>query len=83
MKLDGKNSPPGQFASKALYKNTWKEPVDQWGESKTVVADGWALSTDYYLCLADAHKALGPNVLWPVEKYDDSLVYIPAPEELL
>ncbi len=83
MRFEGKNSPPGEFASKALFKNTWKEMVDQWGsETKEVVAEGWTLSKEYYFSLGEAQKALGPYVKWPVEKYDESLVYVPAPEEL-
>ena len=79
MKFEGgKNSPPGEFASKALVCIE-KLVADRPGR----ICLGWWLSEKYFFSLEEAKSAF-PNkqVKWPVEKYDDSFVYVPAPEEL-
>lgn len=74
MKFEGGN-PPGEFASKALVKDPYTR--------------AWILTKDYYFSLEEAIEAWNPGknpnataVKWPVEMQDDSLVYVPAPEEM-
>ncbi len=75
MKFDkgNPNSPAGDFGSKALIES----------------GNGWVLTDRYFFSLTEAVRyakgLIGTErveVKWPVEKYDDSFVYVPAPEEL-
>lgn len=59
---------PGEFGFKALV-NTQH--------------NGWQLSTEYFFSLEEARFGfISASVKWPVEIFEDGVVYIPSPEEL-
>ena len=77
MKLSGQ---PGEFASKALIKN--------------VFSGDWNLTKGYFFTYEEAlenyrrltvlsEEEFRKNVKWPVEVYDQSLIYIPNESELI
>ena len=80
MKFKGQGCPNGDFASKALIRYQINQGTD---------VLGWELSREYFFSLEEATLSanrmagLGfiTDVKWPVEVYDDSLIYVPAPEE--
>lgn len=65
--------PSGEFASKALFK----------------AEAGWFLTDKFFFSLEEAKDEAVNNldltlfgVKWPVETYDNSLVYVPDPSEM-
>lgn len=66
MKFNEKNSPPGEF----------------WARGLVYRIEGWVLTESFYSSLENIRKDRGPNVHWPVEVWDNGMIYVPAAEEL-
>ncbi len=79
MKFEGKNSPPGEFLSKALRRRNDVESLP--AESGCFP---WRLTEEFFVSKEEAQSYFGPkyDVKWPVELYDGGLLYVPAAEEL-
>ncbi len=70
------NTLPGEFGFRALVK-----PTTVLGDYE----DAWKLTAGFYFSLAEVQKNYGTEywqIKWPVEMQGDSIVYVPAPEEL-
>lgn len=84
MKFEG-GSPAGEFGAAALYRLIPKD----------VPVGGWLLTKKYYLSREEAEAELMPRdvetgkpvedvveIKWPVQVWEDGMVYIPDPSEL-
>ncbi len=70
MKLGDAYSPKGEFASKALVRESEER-------------SGWQLSQQFFMSMEEAQRYAGQREFkWPVEMYDQNLLYIPHPSEL-